>query len=318
MKTVRRVFTAILVLTVVVSSVYISASAAATDSTAGKISMGSGNLNIRSSASTESPILTKLPTGTYVTLLSQSGDWWYIEYAKGQNGYCSASYITQIPGTYAAYATNSLNVRTGAGTAYNVCDWLSNGDYVVVISSSGTWKKIIYNGSSIGYVNGSYLKTDPTYAQASLNVPSYKQTDLRWSDVLIGSYGETIGSIGCSTVSLAMSESYRTGTTIYPNDMKNRLSYSTGGAVYWPSNYIAYSENDYLAMIYNQLKADKSVLVGSKDTSGGQHWVVVTGFTGGTLLASSEFTINDPGSSSRKTLQQYFNVYPKFYKIIYY
>lgn len=317
MKTVRRLFAAILVLTVLLSSVCISASAAAPDSTAGTVTTGSGNLNIRSSASTDSPILTKLPAGTCLTLLSKNGDWWYVEYAKGQNGYCSASYITQIPGTYAAYALNSLNVRTGAGTSYSISGWLNSGDYVVVISSSGTWKKIVYSGSSVGYVNGAYLKAVP-YTPISLSVPSYKQTDSRWSDVPIGSYGDTIGSIGCSTVSLAMSESYRTGTVIYPNVMKDSLSYTPGGAVYWPGNYTAYFDTDYLAVIYNQLKMGKPVLMGSKDSSGGQHWVVVTGFNGGTSLTSSGFIINDPGSSSRTTLQQYFNVYQNFYKIMYY
>ena len=314
-----RVFTAILVLTILCGNLGSRAAAATASSTAGKVTISSGNLYVRSSASATSTILTKLPSGSFVTLLSQSGGWWYVEYSGGEYGYCSAAYITQLPDTYTAYTSSNLNVRSGPGTSYGITGWLNSGDYVIVLStSSDTWKKILFDGNSIGYVNGSYLKTSLAYPSVSLSVPSFKQTDPRWSTIQIGTSGGTIGTIGCSTTSLAMTESYRTGTTIYPNDMMNKLSYTSGGAVYWPSNYTAYAESDYLTMIYNQLKAGKPVLVGSKDANNRQHWIVVTGFMGGSSLAASGFTINDPGSSSRTTLQQYLNVYPNFYKIMYY
>ena len=48
-----------------------------------------------------------------------------------------------------------------------------------------------------------------------------------------------------------------------------------------------------------------------------QHWVVITGFAGGSLSASN-FIINDPGTGSRTNLQQFLNAYPTFYKFFYY
>jgi len=60
------------------------------------------------------------------------------------------------------------------------------------------------------------------------------------------------------------------------------------------------------------------VLLGCKNSYGSQHWVVVTGYTGGSTLTASGFTINDPGTSSRTTLSQFLSVYPSFYKILYY
>ena len=306
------------VLSILCSYEGIHANAEASGTTAGIISVSSGNLYVRSSASASAAILTKLSGGSYVTLLSKSGSWWYVEYSKGQYGYCSFAYITQLPGTYAASAISNLNVRSGPGTSYGIIDWLNTDDNAVVLSFSGTWKEVLFNGCSKGYVSASYLKSDSTYAPISLSIPSFKQTDPKWSDISIGSSGGTVGTIGCSSVSLAMSESYRTGTTIYPTDMVSKLSYTSGGAVYWPSYYAAYSDSAYLSKLYNLLKAGKPVLVGSKDTFGSQHWVVVTGFTGGPLLSALGFTINDPGSSLRTTLEQYLNVYPVFYKIMYY
>ena len=65
------------------------------------------------------------------------------------------------------------------------------------------------------------------------------------------------------------------------------------------------------------MQAGKPVLFGARNASGGQHWVMITGFTGGTLTQSS-FLIHDPGSSTRKNLQQFLNSYPVFYKYFLY
>ena len=73
----------------------------------------------------------------------------------------------------------------------------------------------------------------------------------------------------------------------------------------------------YLNKILALLKQGKPVLFGAKNAYGGQHWVVITGFTGGAVSAAN-FTVNDPGSNSRTTLQQFLNVYPTFYKYFHY
>jgi len=61
----------------------------------------------------------------------------------------------------------------------------------------------------------------------------------------------------------------------------------------------------------------KPVLLGATNQYGSQHWVVVRGFTGGDLTPAN-FTIHDPGTYSRTTLQQFLNVYPNFYKYFHY
>ncbi|MPN29290.1 hypothetical protein SDC9_176742 [bioreactor metagenome] len=114
-----------------------------------------------------------------------------------------------------------------------------------------------------------------------------------------------------------MIESYRTGTTITPSAMVSKLTYTAGGSVYWPSNYTFTLTNNY-STIYQALKAKKPVLFGSKNASGGQHWVVITGYTGSSTLTASNFTINDPGSSTRTNLQQFLSSYPNFYKFAIY
>lgn len=301
-----------------------SANAATTSSKAGVVSVTSGRLNVRSSASTSGTVVSSLSKGSYVTLMSKSGNWWRVEYADGKYGYCHADYISTATGTPATVklSSGSLNVRSGAGTSYSKVASLYNGEVVIVLSTSGNWSRILYNGTKTGYVSSQYLSTSSsssTYSKVSLSVPSFKQTDSRWASVKIGTSGKTIAQIGCATTAIAMMESYRTGTTIYPDAMSKKLSYSSSGNVYWPSNYtVVTSSSGYLSGIYSKLKAGKPVLFGAKKTSGTQHWVVITGYTGGNSLTASGFTINDPGSNSRTTLQHLLNEYPTFYKYFYY
>ncbi len=292
----------------------------------GAVTTGGGSLYVRSAASTGSTVLASLKKGSYVTLISKSGSWWKVEYDKNKFGFCYASYITPVEGTPVRVNTggNVLNVRTGPGTSYNRIATLANNDIVMLRSSSNGWSRILYHGTKLGYVSSQYLSgqnADSTdkYPALALSVPSYKQTDSRWKQYPIGTQGGTIGTIGCATTGVAMLESYRTSTTIFPNQMAQKLSYTAGGSVYWPSHYIVTTDStNYLSDIYQLLKQGKPVLLGAKTGAGRQHWVVITGYSGGNSLSPSGFTINDPGSNSRTSLQQFLNVFPYFYKYFHY
>jgi len=299
----------------------VQANAASASSQAGVVSVSSGSLNVRSSAATSSDVITSLPKGSYVTLISRSSSWWQVEYAAGKYGYCHADYIRAVSSYAARVKTQwgNLNVRSGAGTNHSKVGSLSSGTTVVVLSSANGWSRILYNGTKTGYVSSQYLSASVSYPAVSLSVPNYKQTDSRWASVKIGSSGKTIGQIGCTTTGIAMMESYRTGTAVYPDAMSRRLSYDSYGNLYWPADYTAVTNGtNYLSGIYAQLQQGKPVLIGAKNSYGSQHWVVVTGYTGGSTLTASGFTINDPGSNSRTNLQQFLNSYSGFYKYLYY
>ena len=297
----------------------LQARAADLDSKAGAVTVNSGYLNVRSSPSTGGSKVAALQKGSYITLISKSGDWWRVEYAKGKFGYCHSNYITVVTGTPVTVKTQSgnLNVRSGAGTSYQKVGSLVKGETVIRLSQSGSWSRILYHGNKTGYVSSQYLSD--YYGAVSLNVPSFKQTDSRWSGVEIAQSGKTMAQIGCATTAIAMMESYRTGTTIYPDAMAQTLRYTPSGNVYWPSDYVAVTDSTgYLNAIYQKLRQGKPVLFGARNSSGKQHWVVIRGFTGGNALTASAFTVLDPGSSSRTTLQQFLDAYPTFYKYFYY
>ena len=288
---------------------------------AGQVTVSWGSLNVRSAASSSGAVLASLPKGSYVTLISKSGSWWQVEYAAGKYGYCHADYIRTLSATAAtAQVSSSLNIRTGPGTSHAVSGTLYSGSRVLVLSSANGWSRILYSGTKTGYVSSQYLSTGSSggYASVRLNVPKYSQTDSRWADVKLGSSGQTMAKIGCATTGIAMMESYRTGTTIDPGTMAKKLKYTSSGSVYWPSDYaVVTSSSGYLSRIHGLLKAGKPVLFGAKNRYGSQHWVVITGFTGGALSAGN-FTVNDPGSGSRTTLAQFLADYPTFYKFFHY
>lgn len=162
------------------------------------------------------------------------------------------------------------------------------------------------------------LLVDPTATEASvrfeqgvsLNVADMKQFDSRWKNVIMGSSGVTIGSKGCTVTCLAMTESYRRGTTITPDVMARELRFNESGSLLeWPNNYSAYWGDDYLSKIEELLSEGKPVIICSKNNNTGkQHWVVVTGYNGGGL-STENFAINDPGSSTRKTLKEFLDHY---------
>lgn len=292
--------------------------------TAGTVKTSAAQLNVRSGPASSYGVVATLPKGGVVTLYEKNDGWWRVGLPHGQFGYCSGAYISVISGSAAQQiSASSLNVRSGPSASYAVKTVLSGGTVVVRLSTSGNFAKIVYDGTNVGYVNASYLKSvdgsssTASYAAVSLNVPSYKQTDSRWAAVEVGDSGRTIGDIGCATTALAMTESYRTSSTVTPDKMEERLTYDSGGSLYWPDNYALVSSITF-SQLYAKLKSGIPVVVGCKNASGGSHFVVITGYSGGSGLTASGFTINDPGSSSRTTLAQFLSAYPTLFRRLYY
>ena len=159
-------------------------------------------------------------------------------------------------------------------------------------------------------------------AAIQLNVPDYKQFGESWSNTKINY--QTIGQVGCLVTCLSMKYSYQTGTETHPDDMLSKLTFS-GDDLMWVSfTNLGYtmaepgSASNCYRTIYEKLLENKPVIIGATKSNGSQHWVVVTGYTGdGKSFQASDFVINDPGSSYRKVLSEYLDLFPNLYKIVY-
>jgi uncharacterized protein YraI len=69
----------------------------------------------------------------------------------------SAAFVGEAQ-AYPAYATTSLNVRSGPGTGYPVVATLGDGQPVEVIGCAGSWCEVDL-GRGSGFASASYLRT---------------------------------------------------------------------------------------------------------------------------------------------------------------
>jgi uncharacterized protein YgiM (DUF1202 family) len=125
-----------------------------TKSSVGIITTQSGGyVNVRKTANTTSEVLTRVLTGTSVTITGVSGRWYQVK-VNGYTGYIYDTYITEGS---TAKTTVNVNLRKGPGTEYDIVTTLASGTSVTVMSKSGNWSYVKV-GSTYGYIHSSYIK----------------------------------------------------------------------------------------------------------------------------------------------------------------
>ncbi len=265
-------------------------------------------LNVRSAPSTSSSVKTRLYDGQMLTVHDKSGSFLYVEYAPKSYGYVHSDYVDSLNLKKAVVATSSgsLNVRAAASTTAKITGKLKKGSEVLILSESGGFYKVLYDGSLVGYASKAYLSVSSGgYSKIMYSMPSYKQYD--YPSLRLPGSNERVSTHGCAVTSLAMTESLRRGYSVTPSDIIKTEKFTSSGALYWPSAYSLGGTS--LSEIYNRLKGGSPVIVHAKMSNGKAHFAVVTGFAGGELIASN-FKINDPGSATRKTLADLYKEYP--------
>ncbi|MFB2350608.1 SH3 domain-containing protein [Priestia megaterium] len=135
-------------------------------------------LNVRSGAGTNYASIGSVTKGQKLSVVSKSGSWYKINY-NGRTGYVSSDYVqasgtTTPPAESTTYivTASTLNVRSGAGTNYASIGSVTKGQKLSVVSKSGSWYKINYNGRT-GYVSSDYVQASAT-ASPKLVVDSFK------------------------------------------------------------------------------------------------------------------------------------------------
>lgn len=138
-------------------------------------------LNVRKQANTQSTVLTKLSTGTKVTILDSSLSNWYKVSVNNVTGYASKSYIkldtiptptpdTNIHTTKYTVVDSHINLRTSASWSGTVSEKALIGTVLDVIEINGDWAKI-YKDGKIVYAPSQYLKKN---ASSTTQTTTYK------------------------------------------------------------------------------------------------------------------------------------------------
>ena len=151
------------------------------------LSTASSTLKLRESGSSSADVLTYMPHGTIVEVLSDSGSWYQVRTLGGTVGYCSAQYLTRLDDEITTTTTptetsgqsdpdavvatgevtgSSVNVRSGPSTSASVLGSLKKGDGVEIISQNGDFYRIVYDGGT-AYISASYVRVTGTVATST-------------------------------------------------------------------------------------------------------------------------------------------------------
>ena len=135
---------------------------------------GYRTVNLRQSASTNSPIIAEYPTGTQVQVVYHSVEWDKVQVGGNEGWMMNRFLSTSVPAptpvvdsapaassSYTAYVVSDnkkqVHVRKGNSKNYSVVFNVPYGAPVIVLSHDTKWDYIQYNGQK-GYMDNSFLQ----------------------------------------------------------------------------------------------------------------------------------------------------------------
>lgn len=130
-----------------------------------------GWLRLREEASASSATISAYFTGTQVTVIGTSGDWYYVLTPDGHYGFMNSNYLTVTGSGSGAttettayiYAANGkpVRMRSGPSTDYGVVASYNVGTQVTVLIRGADWSKVRI-GTRTGYIMTQFLSSTGT------------------------------------------------------------------------------------------------------------------------------------------------------------
>ena len=138
-------------------------------------------LNLRSSSSMDSSVLTTVPRGSGVVIRESSGDGWCKVWYKGTEGYMSSEFVRaveKLEGNVGTGTIRGTSVRMRSSASYdgNTIGYYNEGTQMSVIGVFGEWYKVSYS-SSVGFVHSDYFTlSSNAAAPGSIGIQSGAET----------------------------------------------------------------------------------------------------------------------------------------------
>ena len=120
-------------------------------------------LNVRTGAGTNYSIMSKVYKGDTLEVIGSLNGWYNIKLSNGKTGWVSGDYLsisgssTNTESKKGTVTTDTLNVRSGAGTSYSIISKVYKGDTVNIVGSSNGWYKIELSSGKTGWVSSDYV-----------------------------------------------------------------------------------------------------------------------------------------------------------------
>ncbi len=158
---------------------YLKAVGEAETAAASVVSGNGGDVNLRSAPGLGAEVISKVPVGTAVTVLSGEGEWRYITLADGKSGYMMSRFLSvENGGIRFVTSTNGggVNMRSGPSQQYRSLGVLRVGTQVTLLETGAVWCRISY-GEHDGYMMARYLTTDAPLTAAPV-IRSVRMSDV--------------------------------------------------------------------------------------------------------------------------------------------
>ncbi len=168
MKTVKKIISAVIIVSIL-ASFMIGAASAAGSIAYGAATVSATCLNMRSGPSTTSSIIGAISKGTKIIVLEQASSTWYYVNYNGNKGYVAARYLEDVTRAENFYATgivtgDTVRMRTQPSLDGNIIRTYDYGETMAVIGINNGWYKLV-NGSNVGYMRSDYIDVVSGYMQ---------------------------------------------------------------------------------------------------------------------------------------------------------
>ena len=166
-RSIKRSIAAILTLVLLLTLAFVPAAHA--DEYATAVVKG-GWLRLRDGASTDAKTVSAYYTGTTVTILGGSGQWYHVLTPDGKTGYMHSSYLTitgsitggQLAENTAGTVTSSngkpVRLRSGPSVKHSILASYAVGTPLTVLTTGESWCKVRVNGRT-GYMMTEFIRT---------------------------------------------------------------------------------------------------------------------------------------------------------------
>jgi N-acetylmuramoyl-L-alanine amidase len=129
----------------------------------GTITIAVEELNVREGPGLSYKVLKKVQKGENFPLVKSDGDWYQVDLGSGKKGWIANWLVTKKESVISGsgngiVSTNSLRVRTGPGTSFEVAGSLHKNDKVEILNQDGDWLEV-NTPIGKGWVSKEYIQT---------------------------------------------------------------------------------------------------------------------------------------------------------------
>lgn len=141
-------------------------------------------VNIRSGASTEDPVIGQADYGDSYAVLSSANGWYQVRFGQEQTGWIHASLVNEGGRFQSSNPTievveakaDRLNVRGGSSTSYEVITTITPGATYPLLQTSGDWVQIRLPDERTGWVAKWLVEVREAKAKTSAQEEQHKAT----------------------------------------------------------------------------------------------------------------------------------------------